>query len=79
MVQSTTMIPKCKRDLVLHYLAKQHLKIIRHAPGAGGRPNMRHEYFVYQYYKNFQMIKRLKDKALALLQTQYAKKPRNPE
>ena len=34
--------------------------------------------FVFQYYKNFQLLSRLRGSALCLLKTQYAKKPKNP-
>ncbi len=31
-----------------------------------------------QYYKNFQLLNRLRGSALCLLKTQFAKKPKNP-
>ena len=34
---------------------------------------------VLQYYKNFQVLSRLRGTALCLLKTQYARKKRNPE
>jgi hypothetical protein len=38
----------------------------------------RHRYFLFSYHKNFRMVRRLKGSALCLLQTQFAKKPKNP-
>lgn len=35
-------------------------------------------HFVFQYYKNFQLLLRLRGAALCLLKTQFAKKPKNP-
>lgn len=45
--------------------------------------NTSHPYFVYRYYKAFNMKNRaciisLHGKALCLLKTQFAKKPKNP-
>ncbi len=85
MKPSNTFMPcrstsKEMTDTVLAYLVKQWIADMR----AGTfRTGERHPYFVYQYYKAFNMKNRVRlispnGKALCLLKTQFAKKPKNP-
>ncbi|MGN6195285.1 MAG: hypothetical protein ACTHOB_10125, partial [Ginsengibacter sp.] len=39
----------------------------------------RHNFYLFQYHKNFQLATKLRGNALSLIQSQYAKKKRNPE
>jgi hypothetical protein len=41
-------------------------------------PTPRHHFILFQYYKNYRLLTRLRSTALSLLKTQYAKKPKNP-
>ena len=75
---SLTNIPKRSLHSILHYLLLQQIKNSKHPSSTSSFPQKRHRYFLFQYYKNFQLISRLKGSALCLLQTQYAKKPKNP-
>jgi hypothetical protein len=76
---SLTDIPKRSLDYILHYLILQKIHHDKHPHLPLPFYKQRHPYFLFQYYKNFKLISRLKGSALSLLQTQYAKKPRNPE
>ena len=75
---SLTGIPKRSLDSILHYLLLQEIRKSQLPSSLSSFPQKRHRYFLFQYYKNFQLINRLKGSALCLLQTQYAKKPKNP-
>jgi hypothetical protein len=74
-----TEIPKRSLDRILHYLVVQQIQNSKKPFSAASFTKKRHPHFLYQYHKNFRLISRLKGSALCLLQTQYAKKPRNPE
>lgn len=73
---SLSNIPKPCLDHILHYLLLRQIK--------NGLSNDRfqrqepHKFILYQYYKNFCLLSRLKGSALCLLKTQFAKKPKNP-
>lgn len=86
-------IPKPALDNILHHLLLQQVQAGAYKkPQTGNQqkaPNQkqetsngfttpRHRFTLYQYYKNYRLLSRLKGKALALLKTQYAKKPKNP-
>jgi hypothetical protein len=74
---SLSNIPKPCLDHILHYLLLSQIK--NRAASAGGAPDQEpHRFILYQYYKNFQLLSRLKGLALCLLKTQWAKKPKNP-
>ena len=75
---SLSGIPKRSLHAVLHYLLLEQIKNSKHPSSTYSFPQKRHRYFLFQYHKNFQLINRLKGSALCLLQTQYAKKPKNP-
>jgi predicted metal-dependent RNase len=75
---SLTGIPKRNLHFILHYLTLELIKKSKQ-PSYSSFSQKRHRYFLFQYHKNFQLICRLKGNALCLLQTQYAKKPKNPE
>lgn len=74
-----TVVPKRYSDRILHYLVLQRITKSKDPALSSSFGYHRHPHFIFQYHKNFQLMKRLKGNALALLQTQYAKKPRNPE
>ena len=76
---SLTCIPKRNLDFILHYLLLQQIKNSKRPSSASSFSQKRHPYFLFQYHKNFQLKSRLKGAALCLLQTQFAKKPKNPE
>ncbi len=69
---SLACIPKRSLDNILHYLTMEEIKNTK-SPTVF--PQKRHQHFLFQYYKNFQVRKRLKDTALSLLKTQYTKFP----
>lgn len=70
-------IPSSSYHKILHYLVLQRAqKNKTGSPSSFG--NTRHLNFIFQYHKNFQLVSRLKGNALALLQTQFIKKPKNP-
>src|SRR6185312_4647538 len=75
---SLTGIPKKNLDFILHYLLLQQINNSK-LPSASSFSYRRHRYFLFQYHKNFQLIRRLRGNALSLIQSQYAKKKRNPE
>jgi hypothetical protein len=72
---STERIPKNILDNILHYLLLQHIQQTKMPKGATPLPQKRHPHFLFQYYKNFQVTKRLKGSALSLLKTQFSKFP----
>jgi hypothetical protein len=76
---SLTGIPKRNLHFILHYLALEFIKKSKQPSSSCSFSQKRHRYFLFQYHKNFQLVSRLKGTALCLLQTQYAKKKRNPE
>lgn len=59
-------VPKAAMHKILDYLVPEH----KSNPNLSISPQ-----FVSQYYKNFQLAKRLRGTALSLLKTQYAKFP----
>lgn len=71
-------IPKPALDNILHNLLLQQVKAAANHPEKIYKVCRRHRFIIYQYYKNYCLLSRLKGKALALLKTQYAKKPKNP-
>jgi hypothetical protein len=73
-------IPTHWLHLVLHHLMLQHIALARRQQAAGlpVKPLQQHPQFIYHYYKNFRVCKKLKGKGLFLLKTQFAKKPKNP-
>jgi len=70
-----TGIPQRSLHNLLHYLVMQQIKKEKYTYSFAQR---RHPHFLFQYHKNFQLVSRLKGTALCLLQTQFAKKPKNP-
>ena len=75
---SLTTIHKRSLDRILHYLALQQIHNSKKSSAQTTSSQERHPHFLFQYHKNFQLVSRLKGPALALLKTQYAKKPKNP-
>jgi hypothetical protein len=75
---SLTGIPKRSLHHILHYLVLQQIKKSKQPTSHSSFSHKRHTHFLFQYHKNFQLVSRLKGTALCLLQTQYAKKPKNP-
>lgn len=71
-------IHKCDLHFILHYLTLELIKRSKQPSSQASFSYMRHRYFLFQYHKNFRLVRRLKGSALCLLQTQYAKKPKNP-
>jgi hypothetical protein len=74
---SLTGMPKRNLDFILHYLLLQQIKNSK-LPSSSF-PYGRHRFFLFQYHKNFQLVKRLRGYELSLIQSHYAKKKRNPE
>jgi hypothetical protein len=75
---SLARIPKRKLNLILHYLLLQEIKNIKHNSGSSFFYK-RHRFILFQYHKNFQLASKVRGSALSLIQSQYAKKKRNPE
>ena len=75
---SLTHIPKRSLHSILHYLLLAEIKKSKQPSPPSSFSQKRHQYFLFQYHKNFRLVHRLKGSALCLLQTQYAKKPKNP-
>jgi len=73
-----TGIPQRSLHHILHYLVMQQIKKSKQPSSHPTFSQRRHPHFLFQYHKNFQLVSRLKGTALCLLQTQYAKKPKNP-
>jgi hypothetical protein len=69
---STANIPKQALDNILHYLLMQQIKTSKQFSFT---KQPKHPHLIFQYYKNFQVRKRLRDTALSLLKTQYSKFP----
>lgn len=67
-------IPTRCLHTIQHYLLMQGI----HAVTTGSPISLHKANVFFQYYKNFNVRKRLIGKALCLLQTQYAKKPKSP-
>ena len=72
---STNSIPKQFLDNILHYLLLQQIQQVKKSMVQVASPQKRHPHFLFQYYKNFQVRKRLRDTALSLLKTQFSKFP----
>ena len=72
-------IPKRSLHNILHYLMMEKIHKSKQPSHAASLPTSRHPHFLFQYHKNFQLVSKLRGSALALLQTKYAIKPRNPE
>ena len=49
-----------------------------HQSTNNGQRTTNNRFLLYQYYKNYRLLNRLRSTALSLLNTQYAKKPKNP-
>ena len=49
-----------------------------HQSTNNGQRTTNNRFLLYQYYKNYRLLNRLRFTALSLLNTQYAKKPKNP-
>ena len=70
-------IPKPSFNFIVEYLLtlqlshKRYFKFIENL-------SQEHTTVIFQYYKNFQLMSRLRGAALCLLKTQFAKKPKNP-
>jgi hypothetical protein len=75
---SLTGIPKRNLNAILHYLTLQKIHHDKHPYLPLPFYHKRHPHFLFQYHKSFRLVSRLKGSALSLLQTQYAKKPKNP-
>jgi hypothetical protein len=75
---SLTHIPKRSLHSILHYLLLDEIKKSKQPSPPSYLSQKRHQYFLFQYHKNFQLVRRLKGSALCLLLTQFAKKPKNP-
>ena len=73
------VILKRNKHFVLHYLVGQLLRARQSHLPVKSFPNGRHPYFLFTYYKSFQIINRLKGAALCNIKTRYAIKKRNPE
>jgi hypothetical protein len=72
---STNSIPKYILHNILHYLLLQQIEQAKKMTEGQAPPQTRHPHFLFQYYKNFRLTKRLRDTALSLLKTQYTKFP----
>ncbi|MDB5199261.1 MAG: hypothetical protein JWO92_1224 [Chitinophagaceae bacterium] len=72
---SIDRIPKQSLDNILHYLLLQQIQQVKKSNKQPAPPQKRHPHFLFQYYKNFQVRKRLRDTALSLLKTQFSKFP----
>lgn len=75
---SLSGIPKPALDAILHNLLMQQVKAAARHPEKIYKVCRRHRFVLFQYYKNYRLLSRLKGKALCLLKTQFAKKPKNP-
>ena len=75
---SLTGIPKRDLHFILHYVMLELIKKNKQSSYCSSFSHKRNRYFLFSYHKNFRMVRRLKGRALCLLQTQYAKKPKNP-
>lgn len=71
-------IPKPALHTILHNLLMQQIHAAASHPGLIYKVCRRHRFTLFQYYKNYRLLSRLKGSALSLLQTQFAKKPKNP-
>jgi len=71
-------IPKPALDNILHSLLMQQVRAGAHDPASIYKPLKRHRFTIFQYYKNYRLLSRLKGAGLCLLKTQFAKKPKNP-
>ncbi|HEU5051893.1 MAG TPA: hypothetical protein VFT78_02205 [Hanamia sp.] len=70
-------IPKRSLHFILHYLLlKQQWR--SKLPSYQSHTLKPNPYRIYQYYKHFRAVSRIKDTALYLLKTKYAIKPKNP-
>jgi hypothetical protein len=72
---STNSIPKQSLDNILHYLLLKQIEQAKKINEGQVPPQKRHPHFLFQYYKNFRVTKRLRDTALSLLKTQFTKFP----
>ena len=71
-------IPSGDLYLILHDLLSQELKNNKHNSDFSFFYK-RHNFYLFQYHKNFRVATKLRGNALSLIQSQYAKKKRNPE
>jgi hypothetical protein len=70
-------IPKRSLDHLLYYLIMQQLRRSQ-LPYSTPYRRKANAHIIFQYYKSFQLVSRLKGTALCLLKTKYAIKPKNP-
>jgi hypothetical protein len=75
---SNKEVPRGKLRSILYYLLLQKTHREKHHHSPFPYYHKRHPHFLFQHHKNFQLVSLLKGSALCLLQTQYAKKPKNP-
>ena len=80
-------IPKNALHNILHKLIMQQSQAAAHqnvvpfkqrTTNNGQLRVSQNHFLLFQYHKNYCLLSRLKSKALCLLNTQYAKKPKNP-
>jgi hypothetical protein len=71
------VIPKRSFHFILHYLLLQQQWRSK-LPSYQSHTLKANPYRIYQYYKHFRAVSRIKDTALCLLKTKYAIKPKNP-
>lgn len=70
-------IPKPSFNFIVEYLLTLQLNNKKFFNGVDIL-SQKHPTVIFQYYKNFQLMSRLRGSALCLLKTQFAKKPKNP-
>jgi hypothetical protein len=70
--KTSAVIPQQALHNIMHYLLLQQINNSRLFLQ---NPQPRHPHYLFQYYKNFRLTKRLRDTALSLLKTQYTKFP----
>ncbi|MGN6801268.1 MAG: hypothetical protein ACTHJN_05140 [Ginsengibacter sp.] len=70
-------IPKRSLHFILHYLLLQQQWTSK-LPSYQSHTLKANTFRIYQYYKHFRAVSRIKDTALCLLKTKYAIKPKHP-
>jgi len=66
---SLSHIPKYSLDSILHYLLLQQIKKSKQPSLSSSFAQKRHRYFLFQYYKDFQLKSRLKESHFRCLKT----------
>lgn len=66
---SLSHIPKHSLDSILHYLLLQRIKESKQLSLSSSFAQKRHRYFLFQYYKDFQLKSRLKESHFRCLKT----------